>query len=167
MECAFLYRPMFFHCANKWWWWKTRRSKRQPQKKNNGPVFQHSYRGSHNWDSWAYCLCMCASELANPPPAYTSVISRVKSAREESATNDEFVKRLHSIIVDETYGGAGMLPTSHCRLSLLYTSAEGCCFHFGLLVRERSALATLIFTLRVCLSVIRSVILSVCPQLRS
>ena len=37
----------------------------------------------------------------------------------------------------------------------------------SLLVRERSALATLIFTSRVCLSVIRSVILSVCPQLRS
>ena len=38
-----------------------------------------------------------------------------------------------------------------------------------LLVRERSALATLIFTSRVCLSVIRchSLILSVCPQLRS
>ena len=30
------------------------------------------------------------------------------------------------------------------------------------MVRERSALATLIFTLRVCLSVIRSVIRSVC-----
>ena len=36
-----------------------------------------------------------------------------------------------------------------------------------LLVRERSALATLIFTLRVCLSVILSFCHSVCPQLRS
>jgi len=36
-----------------------------------------------------------------------------------------------------------------------------------LLVRERSALATLIFTLRVCLSVIRSVILSFCLSVRN
>ena len=36
-----------------------------------------------------------------------------------------------------------------------------------LLVRERSALATLIFTSRVCLSVIRSVILSFCLSVRN
>jgi len=35
-------------------------------------------------------------------------------------------------------------------------------FMVGLLVRERSALVTLIFTSRVCLSVIRSVIRSFC-----
>ena len=40
-------------------------------------------------------------------------------------------------------------------------------FTANLLVRERSALATLIFfTLRVCLSVIRSVILSFCLSVR-
>jgi len=36
-----------------------------------------------------------------------------------------------------------------------------------LLVRERSALATLIFTSRVCLSVVRSVILSFCLSVRN
>jgi len=41
------------------------------------------------------------------------------------------------------------------------------CRMIRILVRERSALATLIFTSRVCLSVIRSVILSFCLSVRN